>query len=176
MKNLGERASGCLWRIWEDENLTGRPSGHLCLYVYLWEVRRQSTAPVSSSGGTQAPGVEWSTDCLPCSCLGLAAKCSSPVSQWEWTVSQGRMYAYRGNIQVDFVLFAVVPKNVSEGSGGDFALKVGWLLTGFKFCSHSFHLSIFPIFPSIPIFLLLLPLALPVSTVTSKTVVCKCCS
>ena len=51
MKNLGERVGGCLWRIWEDETLTGRSSDHLCLYVCLWEFRGQSTAPVSSSGG-----------------------------------------------------------------------------------------------------------------------------
>ena len=50
MKNRGERDGGYLWRIWEDETLTGRPSVHLCLCVCLWEVRGQSTAPGSSSG------------------------------------------------------------------------------------------------------------------------------
>lgn len=175
MKNLGERAGGCLWRIWEDETLTGRPSGHLCLYVYLWEVRRQSTDLIPVLEGLRPQALSGALT-VPCSCLGLATKWSSPVSQWEWTGSKGRMYAYQRNIQVGFVLFEVMPKNISEGSGGDFALNVSWLLTGFKFCSHSFHLSIFPIFPSIPIFLLLLPLAFPVSTVTPKTLVCNCCS
>lgn len=57
MGNCDERDDECMRRIWEDETLIGRSSGHLPFWAYFGRPEGRKIPLVPVPGGTQAVSV-----------------------------------------------------------------------------------------------------------------------